>query len=325
MRKRRKSPGRFWTGVLIYGAVLLLGMLVMDELLWTKLERYEVTEEKKEREQRAKIEKAVQERMLTVTPTPTPLPTPVPIVMENIKLVMPADMKCYIDGVECGEDVVWAPEEDRDTFADLIAVTNQYPEYQGVLDGLIPERKSTVVTVEKGKTVRFVDRDGTSLTPTESTAEIEADGQMRRIRQLTCPYYNNMSEYENMTEKGFDFLEKFCLFCSNDKKADEMKPYFPNNSQYYKVIASLDNSWFNKHNKPPVYTNRNVRDYIGFNDSLIYMDLTMHQSFVASWTNQQFDTEVEHPVWFVKIGDEWKVASIIFSSQNNNREGAQTN
>ncbi len=317
MRRRRKSIGRFWTGIIIYAAVFLLALLVMDELLWTKLEHYEVTEEKKEQEQRAKIEKVAKERMLTVTPTPTPLPTPVPIIMETVKLVKPIEMKCYIDGQEYTEGV-WAPEEDRETFANLIAVTGQYPEYKGVLDGLIPQRESTVVTIEKGKTVCFLDRDGTFLTPGESTSEIEADGQMRRIRQLTCPYYNNMSEYETLTEKGFDFLIKFCLFCSNDKKADEMKPYFPKDSQYYKVIASLDNSWFNKHAKPPTYTDKTVRDYIGFNDSLVYMDLSMHQSFVASWTGQQFDTDVEHPVWFVKIGDEWKVASIIFSSQNTN-------
>ncbi|MBO7649510.1 MAG: hypothetical protein J6S79_02030, partial [Lachnospiraceae bacterium] len=77
----------------------------------------------------------------------------------------------------------------------------------------------------------------------------------------------------------------------------------------------LDNSWFNKHNKPPTYTEQTVREYIGYNDSLVYMDLTMHQSFVASYTGQQFDSLVEHPIWFVKIDGKWKVASIIFNAQ----------
>ena len=320
MRRRRKTISRFWIGVLIYVGVLLLAMLVVDDLLWTKLERYEITEEKKEREQRAKIAKAAEERrQQTPTPTPSPTPTPEPIILETVKLVKPVDMKCYIDGVEY-TDGNWEAEEDKETFAGLLAVTAQYSEYEGVLDGLIPQRESTVVTIEKGKGIAFLDRDGTFLTAKESTTEIEAEGQMRRIRQLTCPYYNNLSAYEEMTEAGFDFLTKFCLFVSRDKQASEMKSYFPKNSKYYTVIASLDNSWFNGHNKPPTYTNKTVRDYIGYGDSIIYMDLTMHQSFVASWTGQQFDSEVGHPLWFVKIDGEWKVASIIFSSQETTGE-----
>ncbi|MBO4697664.1 MAG: hypothetical protein J5643_10390 [Lachnospiraceae bacterium] len=315
MRRRRRRGGRFYTGLLIYIGVLTFALLVLVYLLWTKLERYEITEEQKEREQRAKIEKIAEERKLTVTPTPTPTPTPVPILMETIKIVMPTDMKFYIDGQEYS-DVVWAPDEDKETFANLLAVTAQYPEYEGALDGLIPSRKSTVVTIEKGKTIMFLDRDGTFLAPDESTTEIEVDGQQRRIRMLTCPYYNDMSEYEELTKYGFEFLLKFCLFCSNDKSATEMKPYFPKNSKYYNVIASLDNSWFNGHNKPPTYTNKTVREYVGYGDSLVYMDLMMHQSFVASWTGQQFDTDVNHPLWLVKMNGEWKVASIIFNSQN---------
>ncbi|MBO7631528.1 MAG: hypothetical protein J6S78_04280 [Lachnospiraceae bacterium] len=314
MYRKKKSNG-FKIGLLIYVIVLALAILVMDDMLWTKLEWYEVTEERKEAEQKKKIAKAASDR-LTPSVTASPTPTPEPIYLETVKIVKPLDATCYVAGkVLEGDDITWTQEEDKETFASLEAVTSIYKEYENALDGIIPVRESVVYTMEKGSEIRFLDADGTSVRATESTTEIEVDGQQRIIRMLTCPYYNEMKDYEELTKAGFDFLTKFCLFCSNDKSPTEMRPYFPDNSQYYRVIASLDNSWFNMHNTPPTYTEQTVRNYIGYNDSLVYMDLTMHQSFVSSWTWERFDSQIEHPIWFVKMNGKWKVASIIFNAQ----------
>ena len=314
---RKKKSSKFKVGMIVYIMVLAFAILIMDELLWTKLEYYEVTEQAKEKEQKKKIEKAKQERLAAMlTPSVTPTPTPAPIYMETIKIIKPVEAVCYLGGEPYnGAEAVWVPEEDDVTFASLTDVTSQYAEYKGVLDDLIPKLESTTVTIEKGTSISFRDADGNSVGTKESTAKIEVDGQMRTIRALICPYYCTMDDYDELTQMGFEFLVKFCLFCSNDKSASEMRPYFPNNSQYYTVISTLDNTWFNKHNKPPTYTEQTVREYIGYNDSLVYMDLTMHQSFVASYTGQQFDSLVEHPIWFVKIDGKWKVASIIFNAQ----------
>lgn len=313
---KEKKRSRFKTGLLIYVIVFAFAVLIVDELLWTKLEYYEVTETAKEKEQRAKFEKAREEaERLANTSTPTPTPTPTPILLETVKLIKPVEAACYVDGQRLEGEDVWTQEEDVATFGSLTSVTSQYSEYNGVLDGLIPLQESTVVTIEKGTPIAFYDSHGNITEVKEGTATIEVDGQERTIRSLTCPYYSDASDYDELTKMGFEFLTKFCLFCSNDKSATEMRSYFPDNSQYYRVISSLDNTWFNKHNKPPVYTEQTVREYIGYNDSLVYMDLTMHQSFVASYTGQQFDSLVEHPIWFVKINGKWKVASIIFNAQ----------
>ncbi|MCR5466719.1 MAG: hypothetical protein K6F11_07775 [Lachnospiraceae bacterium] len=313
---KRKKHSRFFYGMIIYAGVFALALLVVSELLWTRLENYEVTEQRKAEEQQRKIAKAAEDRRREklLTPSPTPSPTPEPIILETVKIVRPKGMACYIGGAP-EEGAVWNIEEDTETFKSLTAVTNAYPEYEGVLESAFPERESTVVTVEKGTEITFADYDGTPIEPEEGVTRIETDdGEMHTVRLLTCPYHSIDDDKDELTQMGFDFLTLFCLFISNDRKAWEMQSYFPANSQYFKVIASLDNSWFNMHSTPPKYTNHTVRKYVRYNDSLVYMDLSMHQSFVSSWNGQKFDSEVEHPLWFVKIGDKWKVASIIFDA-----------
>jgi len=41
------------------------------------------------------------------------------------------------------------------------------------------------------------------LTPEESVIQIEIDGQTRTIRQLTCPYQNLNTDYDELVEMGF--------------------------------------------------------------------------------------------------------------------------
>ena len=313
-KKQRKPMSKFWIGIIVYVVVFAFVVLIADELLWTKLEYYEVTENVREKEQREKFEKAKAQRIAALTVTPTP--TPVPIYLETVKIVKPLDAVLYVNGEKYEEPgTEWTAEEDKVTFADLTSVTNQYPEYKGVLDGLLPSRESTVVTIEKGSVITFRDGNGNEVTPSESTAQMEIEEQLRTIRELTCPYTNNTADSSELSKYGFEFLTKFCLFISHDKSPTEMKPYFPDNSQYYNVIASLDNTWFNEHKKPPEYTEQTVRTYHGYGDSLVYMELTMRQSFVASYTGQQFETIVEHPIWLVKMNGKWKVASIIFNAK----------
>ncbi len=301
--------------MLCYIGVMLIATLIVDDSLWTRLERFEETEKVKEEEQKRKIEeKAEEARLLAEQMKPTPTPTPAPIIKERIRIVKPAEDVLYVNGEAYDDQVTWTEEVDKETFGELLSIEKQYSEYADVLAEAIPKLESCLLVVEKGTSICFLDCDGTMVTPNEGTTLIDVDGEMRTIRELRCPYNNRYSGYEEMTSIGFDFLTKFCLFCSNDKSAYEMKNFFPNNSQYYKDIASLDNSWFNGHSKPPTYTNHTVKEYYGYGDSLVYMDLRMDQSFVASYTGQRFDTEIVHPIWFVKIGEEWKVASIVFSA-----------
>ena len=301
--------------MLCYIGVFLIATLIVDDSLWTRLERFEETEKVKEEEQKRKIEeKAEEARLLAERMKPTPTPTPAPIIMEHVRIVKPAEDILYVNGVEYAESVSWETETDQKTFGTLLSAAERYPEYEGVLEAAIPKLESCVLVLEKGASIGFLDCDGTMIAPSEGTAQIEVNGEMRTIRELRCSYNNRYSGYQEMTDLGFDFLTRFCLFCSNDRAASEMKAFFPPNSQYYKEIASLDNSWFNGHSKEPTYTNHTVKEYFGYGDSLVYMDLRMDQSFVASYTGQRFDTEIVHPIWFVKIGDEWKVASILFSS-----------
>lgn len=313
----KKRWSLFTVILLCYIGLMLIATLIIDDTMWTRLERFEETEKVKEEEQKRKIAERVEEAK-RIAESRKPTPTPMPIIMENVRIVKPTEDMLYIDGEVYNGPEEWTTEIDRGTFGQLLAVTKQYPEYENVLEDAIPKQESCTLLLEKGTSVYFLDRDGTTIMPIEGTTQVEIDGEMRTIRELKCPYNNAYSGYETMTEMGFDFLTRFCLFCSNDKNASEMKEFFPENSKYYKDIASLDNSWFNGHTKPPTYTNHTVKDYFGYGDNLVYMDLRMDQSFVASYTGQRFDTEIIHPIWFVKIDDRWKVASILFSSEGNN-------
>lgn len=312
----RKKKNTFKIAVGVYVFVLVIAVLCLDDYVWTVLDRYEMTERRKEKEQRDKIQKALEERLsYTPTPTPSPTPTPAPIIMEQLKIVKPEGATLHVNGkpMEYPERG-WVPEEDKKTFAVLLATMETYPEYEGLAEKLIPVLESTVITVEKGTDVYFCDADGTMVAPQESTAVIEVNGQERTVRQLTCAYQSDPQYYDELTAMGFDFLTKYCLFVSNDSPASEMRPFFPNNSQYYRTIASLDNSWFNGHDKPPEYTNKVVKSYVGYTDSLVCMELSMHQSFIIRYTGKRAEEDIVHPIWFVKINGEWKVATLGFTS-----------
>lgn len=309
-----KKRSKFTIGIIIYIAVFLLAMLIVDDMLWTRLEQYEVVEEKKAEEQRLKFALAAERAAFTPTPTPSPTPTPAPIVLEQIKLVKPKDAVLYISGEPyVPEDTEWQPDTDATTFRELLSITGKYAEYKGLIEPLLPEVESIVLTLEKGTTVSFMDADGTMVTPVSSTTKLDVDGEQRTIRLLTCPYYIDYSVYDEAIQMGFDFMIKYSLFCSNDKPASEMKTYFPERSEYYKEIASLDNSWFNQHSKLPEYTEQTVLDYCCYGD-LLYMKLKMHQSFVSSYNGTKFDDDIIHPLWFVKMDGQWKVAAIVHDS-----------
>ena len=113
---KRKKHSRFFYGMIIYAGVFALALLVVSELLWTRLENYEVTEQRKAEEQQRKIAKAAEDRRREklLTPSPTPSPTPEPIILETVKIVRPKGMACYIGGAP-EEGAVWNIEEDTDS------------------------------------------------------------------------------------------------------------------------------------------------------------------------------------------------------------------
>ena len=110
-----------------------------------------------------------------------------------------------------------------------------------------------------------------------------------------------------------DFLQKYALFCS--ERADDgsgLKPFFPNNSQYCKLIISMDNDWFGAHSTI-TFENHELLDFFAYSENLVYIQMSIDEKVDMLYTEDK-TIKLTHPIWLVKMNGKWYIARIIFES-----------
>lgn len=107
------------------------------------------------------------------------------------------------------------------------------------------------------------------------------------------------------------FLELYAKFCARDALKTELIPYFPPNSEYYELIASLDNEWYNSHSNLS-FQNHTEQEFFAYSDSLAYVHITFEQKMKLRATGKYVVYPIDIPVWLVKIDGSWYIARIVF-------------
>ncbi len=326
--KKKKKHSLFIKLFLIYLGMLILTVIVIDVILWGKLSAFEKSEaqEFSFRKKTKTTEAVVADNknvtasvtpMATFTPTvtptqtPTPTPTKEPVPNKNIIIKAPEGTKVSIDDeiytLIAKED---GSNADYSAFNELKECIDNYSEYEGLSDTL---ELSPIVVLglsvpgDSNISFTYVSTDGT-----ETACEPEITENENGLQIYTAKYNSNDSEKGSLTERAFAFMVEYALFCAGDRNGSLMTPYFPAKSQYLNRILRMDNAWYSKHTGLPTYSDKTVEEYTGYGDNLVFMKLSMVQSFVSRNTGATVNSDIKLGIWWVKMDGAWMVAGLVY-------------
>lgn len=300
--------------LLIYVAVLVVIVAAVDIFVWSKLSDYEKTMDTKISEQEANNavmtvtpSEGLEADDITPTPVPTSTPTPTPTPeMEKVIIELSEGSTLYIDEEEADLTAFTFTEVQSGCFDILYTFSEEYSEYADIETKVeIPALYRYEFEVPKDAMITVKDSFTQNVELTSTTDE---NGTVI----YNCGFVSKTDNYDTIKNLAFEAIKKYALFCANDAQASELAPYFPAGSEYLQVISSLDNSWYMKHSGLPTYSEETVLDYMGYSDSLVYIEISMKQTILSSITGTYVETVIEHPVWFVKLDGEWKIGAIEF-------------
>lgn len=123
---------------------------------------------------------------------------------------------------------------------------------------------------------------------------------------------SNDTLLEECREFAYAFVEQYALFCLRDAEKEVMKPYFPEKSEYYKLISSLDTRWANKHSKVS-FQNHEVKEFFAYSDNLVYINVAIEERLLLYATGRYATYQIDTPLWIVKLGGQWYVMRIIYT------------
>lgn len=110
-----------------------------------------------------------------------------------------------------------------------------------------------------------------------------------------------------------EFLEKYSLFCSKDAAATELKPFFPEKSEFYKRIVSMDNNWFGSHSSIE-FKNHELLEFFAYSENLVYIQMNIDENLYLRSERKTKTIKLNHPLWLVKMNGNWYIAKIIFKN-----------
>ena len=304
-----KKLSTYKKGLLIYIAALCIILLAVDMYVWVKLKDYQKLMEVSEKEYSSANGATPPITQIPNTPTPTqvptntPTPTPVP---QTVILEIPRGVIVNVDDVEIDLTGLESSVVETDEFEVLYEFSNLYSEYSDIENKIdIPSIYHYELQIPKEAVVTAMDSNGEELV-LESSVTVEG------LTKYSHGFINSQVDYDAITELAFEAIKKYSLFCTNDGEASALAPYFPANSQYLGVISSLDNSWYMKHSGLPTFSDEKVLEYVGYSDSLVYVEISMKQTILSSLTWTNVVTEIVKPIWFVKLDGEWKIGAMEF-------------
>lgn len=123
---------------------------------------------------------------------------------------------------------------------------------------------------------------------------------------------SNDAILEECREFAYEFVEQYALFCLRDADKEVMKPYFPEKSEYYKLISSLDTRWVNKHSKTS-FQNHEVKEFFAYSDNLVYINVAIEERLLLYATGRYATYHIDTPLWIVKLNGQWYVMRIIYT------------
>lgn len=123
---------------------------------------------------------------------------------------------------------------------------------------------------------------------------------------------SNDAMLEECREFAYAFVEQYALFCLRDADKEVMKPYFPEKSEYYKLISSMDTRWANKHSEVS-FQNHEVKEFFAYSDNLVYINVAIEERLLLYATGKYTIYHIDTPLWIVKLDGNWYVMRIIYT------------
>ncbi len=303
--------------LLIYAGVLILIIAAADVFVWIKLDAYEnqlQSDEASGSKDGTQAPSVYSTPNLTPAPTPgmtqtpsiTPRPSPTEIPKRTYVVEAPDNVSVFVNGEKADRESVKPESIETGEFTVLYSFSETYSEYSDIRNRVtVPEMLRYEFEAPEKSVISAKNVLGDDVV-------LEASEQSDGIIKYSCGFLSDDSQYDKVTALAFEAMEKYALFCTGDGEASALAPYFPADSEYLSVISKMDNSWYMKHPEPPTFSAQTVLAYKGYSESLVYVKVTMKQTLFQSNINADKTTEITHPMWFVKLDGEWKIAAIEF-------------
>ena len=219
--------------------------------------------------------------------------------------MVPATMQLSFGGHVLTEEKILQeniPVEEMDFIPQVAKTFAEYAALPEIVN--IPTFKKYYIDFAyEAETVTATDRFGT-------VRELSYD---EASRTYSHELISNDSLKEECVERTTEFLEIYTLFCANDAEDSELKPFFPDNSEFYRKIIKMDSMWFDSHTKIK-FSNHQLKEFFAYTDNLVYIYMTLDQQFDLRRNGKKMLITVDLPLWLVKMEEEWYVARIIFDN-----------
>lgn len=285
-KKKKYHKDNFWKYYRYYtltmSSLVCLGLLV----LWIFLANYE-----KKHPYRVTID------FNHTASTDTDEETEAPDSHKGYVIKAPSTVDITLQGAPLQEDALVRTEEIEElAFIDVIC--EKFSEYQTLKEViLIPTMKEYYIEAAD------INPMGKSWNMAECHPTYDED---------TCTYTFDFPDdtflREECSEFAISFARDYATFCANDADASSLKKYFPESSEYLRLIASVDNQ-YNAHTNLH-FTEEAVTEFKAYSENLIYIRVEMNEHMVLKSTGASFTYEISLPIYMAKIDGNWIVISI---------------
>jgi len=125
---------------------------------------------------------------------------------------------------------------------------------------------------------------------------------------------SNDSLQEECVNLVTDFLQKYAMFCAEkNNTGEELKPFFPEKSEYCKLIISMDNDFFGRYSSI-LFENHQLLDFFAYTENLVYIQMSIDERVDLTRYKEDTIIKLKHPIWLVKMDGSWYIMRIIFES-----------
>lgn len=217
----------------------------------------------------------------------------------------PATMTVSFGGHVLGEENTLVSGIEVEELSVISETAERFSEYQSLPEQLtIPTLTEYYIDFAYTKdSVLFTDRFGTVRTP-------DYDSELNK-------YSHSLVSDDSLQEEciaiATDFLEKLALFSSGDVGKASLQPFFPENSSYFKLIASHDNQYFAGHSSI-VFDNHELKEFFAYSENLVYIRMSIDETMYVYYNGENSHLKLTHPLWLVKLDGTWYVARITFET-----------
>lgn len=118
-------------------------------------------------------------------------------------------------------------------------------------------------------------------------------------------------EREELEEFAISYTTTFANVISQDDRLENLKPYFPEDSQLYDSISrNTALKYFMAHSNTTI-ENEEIKEFIVYSEDVVFIEVYIEQHMTVGWEDIQVIPTTAR-LYCVKIDGEWKVISMRF-------------